>query len=362
MLTSQSAFAKGVFGSRTILLVFITLSSLGISLTVSSRVTSRKSTRGEDRPSVASALSAPRSRGIRKPVPDSSSTVVEKRALGDSLLVPQTPSGNERSVSLNFDNLSSGQPPFFIGRTTINDLFPDIKFSSPAGNVFVYPGSFFENAPSSKPNVISPAVPSAPLIMSFPQPVNNFVFSIVAEDDYGTIGGLNWCQRINGATTCSQPQPVSGIGAMGNYYPMVFDFGRAGINNLTQVSFVPVSNDADGLAYDDISFTVPVTAPTPAPTPTPSPGPPAPRLLAATAGDEEVSLQWTDSLAAECQLSQDPNHHCAYKVKQVTQAGFPISGGTAIVSASETNYTYRNLAPGVKAYFAGAISCVSRMT
>src|SRR5207302_3725770 len=200
----------------------------------------------------------------------SPNAVGEIRISDASTFVPQEANSNERSVSLTFDDLSAGVPPYFFGATTINNLYSDIKFSSPAGSVFVYRGSYFENAPGSAPNVISPAVPSAPLVMNFPQPVNNLVFSIVGEDDYGTIGGFNYCQKINGATTCSQTQPVSGAGAYGNYYPLIF---AVGVNNITQFSFVPVSNDSDGLAYDDISFSVPITQPTPIPTPTPPQGP-----------------------------------------------------------------------------------------
>jgi hypothetical protein len=193
---------------------------------------------------------------------------------------------NERFVSLAFDDLQPG--------TILNNLYPDIKFSSPAGNVLVYRGSSFESAPSSPPNVISPAVPSAPIIMNFTQPVNNLVFSIVGEDDYGTIGGLNYCQNINGGTTCSQAQPISGSGAFGNYYPLVFDFGRVGINNVTQVTVVPVSSDPDGLAYDDISFTVPITQPPPTPTVSPTPTPPAaPTDLKGTPDEKLIELSWT---------------------------------------------------------------------
>jgi hypothetical protein len=250
-------------------------------------------------------------------------------------------SSGSTAVSINFDELAAGTN---VG-TYYRDRNKNIIFSSDAiqGYEIKTYHDTQHDFPSSPPNSIAPfnffGVNALRwLQVDFPRPVNDLRFYVCDFEAHLNVASMDVYQN-NVRTRIAMP--VNGTGL--NLQPSLQDFRPLGLNNITRVVIYDIRDPA-GLTYDNFDFTfvpaTPTPTPTPIPTPTPTPPPPAPVLLSATAGDEEISLQWTPSQGAT-----------TYKVKQLTASGIPINGGT-VTGITQTSHTVRNLTPNVTAYFA----------
>ena len=200
---------------------------------------------------------------------------------------------NTTPVQINFDDLSSG--------TIINSLYTQnykISFSS-TNNYFVY-GYFggYSAYVQTQPNLVVRGVlpfflnHSAPLTITFTEPVNDLKFYVLSSDDFGVIAKYDIYQNGIYVTT----RDVIGTGGshpppQGSYAPIPIDL--AAVPNVTRVVVYNIT-DSYGLVFDSFSYTYgtgPTPTPTPVSTPAPTP-PPAPNSLGATGDEEAVSLRW----------------------------------------------------------------------
>jgi hypothetical protein len=127
MLSKNTWSVRGLIRPRLRVVVFVGVSSLILTLSVGARRLVSTSVNRNIEVSATRLPSATNGSDIRqgKPlvVPTVGAAGFENSALLDGSLIPSS----ERSVTLNFDTLASG--------TTVDNLYPDISFSSPAGNV-----------------------------------------------------------------------------------------------------------------------------------------------------------------------------------------------------------------------------------
>jgi len=231
------------------------------------------------------------------------------------------PSSAGRQVLITFSEL-----PFY---TAVTNQYPDAIFSSDSAHyVLTTP----QNYGSSLPNIsrayvngwwidgIPPYDHFAPLIIDFPQPVNDLAFHVLASDSLGGIAKVDIYQSGH----WSAAEPV--FGNASPFSPIWY----TGISSYSNVSRIVISQIADrrGLAFDNFSFTVPPPPPSPTPTPTPSPTPPSPPTdVKATPDENEMILSWVPSANA-----------ASYVIKRnTTQAG---SGSSA---APENDTTFSQI-------------------
>jgi uncharacterized repeat protein (TIGR01451 family) len=184
---------------------------------------------------------------------------------------------------IGFDDVPSG--------TVISNQFPPAVFSTTsqwyllAHSQFNY-GSTFPNILDHGPIVYPHGY--VPLYVDFTTPVNNLKFYILAVDDNRPgIAQINIFQ--NHRTTPSATISVNGFGNA--FAPVPIDLGSAGYNNITRIEVFNIT-DANGIGYDDFSFTVAPPTPTPTPTPSPSPTPFPPTNLHGEGHIEEITLVW----------------------------------------------------------------------
>ena len=234
-----------------------------------------------------------------------------------------SPSSTGRQVLITFADL-----PFY---TNVTNQYQDAIFSSDSSHyVITTPQNYGTSLPNiSRAYVNGPWIDGnppydhfAPLVVDFPQPVNDLAFHVLASDSLGGIARVDVYQNGNWTRT----EPI--FGNASPFSPIWY----TGVSGYQGVSRIIISQIADryGLAFDNFSFTVP-PAPTPTPTPAASPTPtppPPPTNVTAIPDENEIKLSWTPSSgAASYIIERTPASAPTNALATSSTSFFPIAPG-----------------------------------